>query len=380
LVWSFKKVSEIRLSICIATLNRGNFIGETLESIICQATDEVEIVVLDGASTDNTGDVIRHFQERFPRLRYFRLDAKGGVDRDFARAVSMAQGEYCWLFSDDDLMKPGAIQTVLAGISAGYPLIIANAEVRNADLSKVLQQQRLPFSADRVYRPEESARLLAETGEFLSFIGCVIIKREVWEAREKERYFGSLFIHVGVIFQSPLPGTSLAIANPLISIRYGTALWLGSYFEIGMFKWPLMIWSLAGYPDSAKRQVCRKEPWRRLRLLLFMRAQGGYNINAYRKWVEPLLESSWRRAVSKAIAYFPGGIANVLAVSFYSARNHQMILTDLANSPFYPFRPRKASPPAGKPEVADAGISSQRTVAADALSSLPLRKNDSHLL
>src|ERR1700674_2032053 len=66
---------EIKLSVCIATLNRGAFLGATLESIICQATDEVEIVVLDGASTDNTGDVIRQYQECFPRLRYFRQNA-----------------------------------------------------------------------------------------------------------------------------------------------------------------------------------------------------------------------------------------------------------------------------------------------------------------
>ena len=67
----------IRLAICIATLNRGAFIGETLESIIRQATDEVEIVVVDGASTDNTEEVVRGFQQRWPRLNYLRLPEKG---------------------------------------------------------------------------------------------------------------------------------------------------------------------------------------------------------------------------------------------------------------------------------------------------------------
>lgn len=40
-----------RLSICIPTYNFGEFIGETLDSIVCQATDETEIVIVDGAST-----------------------------------------------------------------------------------------------------------------------------------------------------------------------------------------------------------------------------------------------------------------------------------------------------------------------------------------
>ena len=72
-------MSAPRLSICIATLNRGAFIGETLESIVSQAANEVEIVVVDGASTDNTEDIVRSYAARFPRLRYLRLENKGGV-------------------------------------------------------------------------------------------------------------------------------------------------------------------------------------------------------------------------------------------------------------------------------------------------------------
>ena len=48
------KMKSPLLSICIATYNRADFIGETLDSIIRQLTDEVEIVVVDGASTDAT--------------------------------------------------------------------------------------------------------------------------------------------------------------------------------------------------------------------------------------------------------------------------------------------------------------------------------------
>ncbi len=51
------------LSICIATYNRAEYIGETLESIIPQVTDEVEIVIVDGASTDNTSSVVKHYIE-----------------------------------------------------------------------------------------------------------------------------------------------------------------------------------------------------------------------------------------------------------------------------------------------------------------------------
>jgi len=337
--WSLKKVDDIKLAICIATRNRGAFIGATLESIICQATDQVEIVVLDGASTDNTGRVVQRYQENFPRLRYFRQDANMGVDRDFARAVELARGEYCWLFSDDDILKPGAIQAVLATIEGQYGLIIANAEVRNVDLSNVLEPQRLSLSADRIYKPTDSQSLLVDVGNYLSFIGCVIIKRELWNAREKEKYFGSLFAHVGVIFQSPFVEDTIVIARPLISIRYGNAMWLDRYFEIWAFKWPELIWSFAHFTDAVKAKVSFREPWRRGLILLFHRAKGTYTINTYRKWLEPRLDSYWSRVKSRAIAYLPGRIANLLAVLYFSFLGQRpglrLELVDLRNSPIY---------------------------------------------
>jgi abequosyltransferase len=332
-------MSAIKLSFCIATLNRSAFIGMTLESIICQATEQVEIVVLDGASTDRTGEVVRDYQERFPRLRYVRQSANMGVDHDFAEAVSQAQGEYCWLFSDDDLLLPGAIRAALDAIDNGYDVIIANAEVRNADMSKLLMPKKLLVTANRIYKSDDSQRFLADVANHLTFIGCVIIKRHVWCLREKERYFGSHFIHAGVIFQSPLTGDALVIAKPLVSVRYGNAMWLAKYFEIWMFKWPDLIWSFVDYPDSAKLKVCPKQPWRRIRTLLIHRAKGTYTIDGYSQWLERRLESRRSRATSKAIAYLPGRVANLLALVYYSAffrkPDRPLVLVDLMNSPFY---------------------------------------------
>ena len=329
----------IRLSICIATYNRGAFIGATLKSLTGQTNDQVEIVVLDGGSTDNTEEVVSQYQQRLPRLRYFRQATKMGLDHDFAEAVRLAEGEYCWLFSDDDVFKHGAVQTVLEATERQYALIIANAEVRNADLSKLLESRRLSFDFDRTYKPSESDLLLADCGRYLSFIGCVIIKNQIWAEREKQKYFGSYFAHVGVIFQSPLPQDALVISEPLISVRYGNAMWFSKYFEIWMFKWPGVIWSLADYPDSVKAQVCPKEPWRNVARLLIHRAKGAYSKSSYREWLEPRLSSFWTRAASKAVAYFPGPIANFLGVVYYSVfsrhSGRSLVLVDMVNSPFY---------------------------------------------
>ena len=96
------------LSLCIADLQPRAFIGETVQAIVSQLPAVgVELVVVDGASPDNTAEVMARFADRYPAIRYFR-ETGIGLDRDFDKAVGYARGDHCWLMSDDDLLVPGA--------------------------------------------------------------------------------------------------------------------------------------------------------------------------------------------------------------------------------------------------------------------------------
>ena len=95
----------MRLSIAIPIYNFARFVPLTLDSIVAQdRVDEVEIVVVDGASTDDTPQVMEAYCAAHPQVRYVRLPQKGGIDRDMAIAFGQTSGDYCWLFSGDDIM------------------------------------------------------------------------------------------------------------------------------------------------------------------------------------------------------------------------------------------------------------------------------------
>lgn len=303
----------MRLSICIATYNRCEFIGETLDSILPQLTDGVELLVVDGASTDQTEAVLTAYQAREPRLRYVRLPAKGGVDQDYDKTVSLAAGDYCWLFSDDDLLKPGAVAEVLRRIEAAPSLVIVNAEARSADLSALQQERVHPEIDDVRYAPEDNERLFVDAATYLRFIGGVVIQRSVWLARARERYYGSAFIHVGVIFQAPLPGDAIVIAKPWIIIRYGNASWTGRAFEIWMIQWPRLVWSFEQFSSASRRAITRREPWRSPMTLFLNRAVAAYSVRIYRDKYERLLARRRERWLAEAIARIPGPLANFLA-------------------------------------------------------------------
>jgi len=327
----------IKLSFCVPTYNRAEYIGKTLESIISQATDEVEIIILDGGSTDNTEQVVSIYKNKFDRLKYYRQNFKGGVDRDLNKAIEKANGEYCWLIPDDDILKPRAIETILKEIKNNYSLIIVNGEMRNTDLSEVLEEKRLLFDNDKIYKPKDHSSLLIETVHHLTFTGAFVFKRSCWKEREKEEYYGSLFIEIGVVFQKELPGNTLVIAEPLIVIRYGQGEWVPKTFEIWMFKLPELIWGFPNFTESVKQQVCLKEPWRKLNELIKLRAKGAYSIDEYKKWLRPRISSKWYLFKSRFVAQFPGCIMNIITMLYINLfhPNAKGLLLDLKNSQYY---------------------------------------------
>ena len=305
-----------RLSICLATYNRGKYIGETLDSILMQMEPGVELLVVDGASPDNTTEVMAGYLSRYPAIRYFREPVNSGVDRDYDKAVGYARGDYCWLMSDDDLLKPGAIRRALAAIDDKSELIVVNSEIWNGDFSEKLLDRRLKISTDTEYGKDDREQFFVAAANQLGFIGCVIVRRRFWLSRDRSSYYGTLFIHVGVIFQQPAVETAKVVCEPLIAIRSGNANWTARTFEIWAIKWPDLIWSFPDFSDTAKRAVCLKEQWRRFKFLFYQRAMGTYSLAEFDKFLSQRAKGP-ARTKAYAIAAFPGNVANLIVVLYY---------------------------------------------------------------
>lgn len=323
----------MRLSICIATYNRARFIGETLDSILAEIVAGVEVVVVDGASPDNTPEVLSAYVKRDPRIRYFREECNSGVDGDYDKAVGYAHGEYCWLMTDDDTLRAGSLTRLLAALGTSPDLVVVNAAVYDANLTRVLRERVMLVTEDRAFAMQESEDFFVATARHLSFIGGVVMKRELWLKRERKAFSGTLFVHMGVIFQRPNLKATIVVAEPVVNIRYGNAMWTSRSFEIWMFKWPRLIWSFDQYSENALSAVSAKEPWRRLSELCVYRATGAYSIVEYQRFLHELL-TPFQRIAPLLIARAPGRAMNAL-ISLYSLSFHRksMRMYDLCNSP-----------------------------------------------
>jgi abequosyltransferase len=221
-------MQPIKLSICIPTRNFGKFIGETLQSIIVQAEPGLEIVVVDGASSDNTEEVLESTAKSFPYLRWVRQDRARGVDFDLAVAVQMAQGQYCWLMSADDVLRQGAIRRVMSEIETGLDTYIVNRTECTLELRPIKDRYWLdPAMEDHVFDFSDTAQIseyfeaARSIGALFSFISSIVVARERWlQAPDDAAAAGTNYQHAYRLFGLLLTGGKHKyIKEPLVYCR-----------------------------------------------------------------------------------------------------------------------------------------------------------------
>src|SRR5712691_107496 len=103
-----------RLSICIGTYNRAGLLWETLTHLREVCDDDVEIVISDNASPDDTERVISSFAPRFRSFRSVRQSINRGPALNFAAAMAQARGKYLYPFSDDDEVYMEGLEKAIA--------------------------------------------------------------------------------------------------------------------------------------------------------------------------------------------------------------------------------------------------------------------------
>lgn len=100
------------VTIAIPTFNRRDLVLQAIDSSLKQSYPAIEVIVADNASEDGTKDAIEKIND--PKLRYYRHDNNIGFSANWNFCLSQASGEYFLLLSDDDLLKPTAIDQMVA--------------------------------------------------------------------------------------------------------------------------------------------------------------------------------------------------------------------------------------------------------------------------
>ncbi|WP_156679078.1 glycosyltransferase family 2 protein [Sphingomonas profundi] len=188
------------LSICIPTYNRSRCLAELLDSIIAQDLPEIEVVVSDDASPDDTVAVAERYRGRIARLTFLSQPVNIGLDRNFLAVVEAATGDYIWLMGDDDRLEPGGARRVLDALRRwpdvhGLTLGVIDYDVtmeRPAGLRATPPTQRLTGVG----------QVFGELADLLGFMSALVVDREHWRrmaADPSARAFENYYIQVYLV-------------------------------------------------------------------------------------------------------------------------------------------------------------------------------------
>lgn len=109
-----------KISVCIASHNQAHLLGEAVASVLTQEYENLEVVVLDDASTDNTKSLGVF---ALPRVKYFRSEIPSGTGGAFNKAMDKATGEYLVLLCSDDVFTDSRVLSDIANIFMKQPKI-----------------------------------------------------------------------------------------------------------------------------------------------------------------------------------------------------------------------------------------------------------------
>lgn len=124
--------NNIVVSIIIATYNSGKTLNAALDSVLKQKYQDWECIVVDGASKDNTMDIVKMYAATDCRFRYISEPDKGIYDA-FNKGWKMAQGEWIHYLGSDDRLTPNGIADLMAVPTDGIELISGHCYIEKID-------------------------------------------------------------------------------------------------------------------------------------------------------------------------------------------------------------------------------------------------------
>ena len=109
--YRFKPYKASSISIVVPSFQQGEFLEETLRSVLLQNYPELELIVIDGGSSDGSVEIIERYR---PWLSFVRAAADRGQSHAINLGFSLASGEWRGWLNSDDFYLPGAFHSVAA--------------------------------------------------------------------------------------------------------------------------------------------------------------------------------------------------------------------------------------------------------------------------
>ncbi len=123
-------MSEPLVTVICLCYNQQRFVSEALQSVQNQTYSNIQLIVIDDASTDNSAHTIQTFLQNFPSVLFLELRENLGMTRAFNIGLSQAAGEYIVDLAGDDVLQPDRIEKQVRAfqqLDSSYGVVFSDA-------------------------------------------------------------------------------------------------------------------------------------------------------------------------------------------------------------------------------------------------------------
>jgi glycosyltransferase involved in cell wall biosynthesis len=163
------------VSICIPTYNRAGMAGKAIESALSQSYTNIEVLVVDNASSDSIEAVVADYHDS--RLKFFKNNRNLGLFGNFNRCVELSQGDYVHILHSDDIIDSRFTQTCVEFMESHRGVVMTFGAVQV--VSDDDQNWIPPLAQDQIFPAPEGFRQILLSRNLIS-CPAVMIRKEVY--------------------------------------------------------------------------------------------------------------------------------------------------------------------------------------------------------
>lgn len=222
------------LTVAVPTYNGSKTIRNMLDILLPQVTDEVEVIISDNCSTDETPEIVRAYQADYPFIRYVRNERNLQADGNFLQCTRIAQGRFVMLISDDDIITEGAIARILNFLRKNPNVSLAfleSASFRDKyiDIAHCEPTRNVKKPVTDIVTTDKAV-FLDYSITLFGFTSSYVWSRErLSQIENPEQYFGTYFLQAYLCIKcSDQP-------DDVLGVIHGLNIGIGSYGIIGNY-------------------------------------------------------------------------------------------------------------------------------------------------
>lgn len=107
---------EVKVSVLMTVYNEENYLRQSINSILSQSEQHIELVVVDDASDDRSPEILKEYADKDSRVRVYRNPQNEGLVRSRISALKHARGKFTLITDADDFLSADAVSSALEAL------------------------------------------------------------------------------------------------------------------------------------------------------------------------------------------------------------------------------------------------------------------------